>query len=245
MKNDTSKVEISVNELKLLVNTLSKSVALSLKKRFAWLWLLAGLLIGISMTLLIISLAWEKTDKIPVAPEMLLKKTDKISVTSETLLGKTDVVMSDLQKINSDILKLTETVNALNEKTRTGDTPPPPSSKIKPIGLNKPQHSLQRRKYTVYLHYSDIKNKKLIENFSAFLDKKGFEVSGIQKVNYHNQDIRFFHDEDRKGALLLKKHLTDFIESVKNLNESRIKVINLSRKYPGAHNGLLEVWLDF
>ena len=230
MNNDPSNVEISVNELKLLVNTLSKSVALSLKKRFAWLWLLAGLLIGVSITLLIISLAWEKTDK--------------ISVTSETLLEKTDVVMSDLQKINSDITKLTETVNALNEKTKTGNTPPP-SSKIKPTELNESQHIIQHKKYTVYLHYSDIKNKKLMENFSAFLEENGFEVSGIQKVNYKNQDIRFFHDQDRKGAFLLKKHLTEFIQSVKNLNENKIKVINLSRKYPGAQKGMLEVWVDF
>jgi len=244
MNNEPSNVEISVNELKLLVNTLSKSVALSLKKRFAWLWLLAGLLIGVSVTLLIISLAWEKTDKISVMPETLLKKTDKISVTSETLLEKTDVVMSDLQKINSDITKLTETVNALNEKTRTGDTPPP-SSNIKPTGLNEPKHGIQHKKYTVYLHYSDLKNKKLIDNFSVFLENNGFKVSGIQKVNYKNQDIRFFHDQDRKGAFLLKKHLTGFIQSVKNLNESKIKVINLSRKYPGAQKGLLEVWVNF
>jgi len=230
MNNDPSNVEISVNELKLLVNTLSKSVAMSLKKRFAWLWLLAGLLIGISVTLLIISLAWEKTDN--------------ISVTSKTLLKKTDVVMSDLQKINSDITKLTETVNELNEKTRTGDTPPP-SSNIKPTELKEPQHSIQHKKYTVYLHYSDVKNKKLIDNFSAFLEKNGFKVSGIQKVNYKNQDIRFFHDQDRKGAFLLKKHLTGFIQSVKNLDESKIKVINLSRKYPGAQKGLLEVWVNF
>jgi hypothetical protein len=230
MNNDPSNVEISVNELKLLVNTLSKSVALSLKKRFAWLWLLAGLLIGVSVTLLIISLAWEKTDK--------------ISVTSETLLEKTDVVISDLQKINSNITKLTETVNALNGKTKTGNTPPP-SSKIKPTGLNKPQHIIQHKKYTVYLHYSDIKNKKLMENFSAFLEENGFEVSGIQKVNYKNQDIRFFHDQDRKGALLLKKHLAGFFQSVKNLNDNEIKVINLSHKYPEAQKGLLEVWVDF
>lgn len=230
MNNDPSNVEISVNELKLLVNTLSKSVALSLKKRFAWLWLLAGLLIGVSVTLLIISLAWEKTDN--------------ISVTSETLLKKTDVVMSDLQKINSDITKLTETVNALNEKTKTGNTPPP-SSKIKPTESNEPQHIIQNNNYTVYLHYSDIKNKKLMENFAAFLEKNGFEVSGIQKVNYHKQDIRFFHDQDREGAFLLKKHLTGFIQSVKTIKINHIKIINLSRKYPEAQKNLLEVWVDF
>jgi hypothetical protein len=231
MNNDPSNVEISVNELKLLVNTLSKSVALSLKKRFAWLWLLAGLLIGVSVTLLIISLTW--------------KKTDNISVTSETLLKKTNVVMSDLQKINSDIVKLTETVSTLNEKTKNNNTPPPPSSEIKPTELKEPQHSVQHKKYSVYLHYSDINNKHLMENFSAFLEKNGFEVLGIQKVNYKKQDIRFFHGQDRKGALLLKKYLNEYIQSVKSLNENSIKIINLSRKYPEAQKGSLEVWVNF
>jgi hypothetical protein len=230
MNNEPSNVEISVNELKLLVNTLSKSVALSLKKRFAWLWLLAGLLIGVSVTLLIISLAWNKTDN--------------ISVTSETLLKKTDVVMSDLQKINSDITKLTETVNALNEKTKTANMPPPPSE-IKPTESNEPKHIIQNNNYMVYLHYSNPKNKTLMENFAAFLEKNGFEVSGIQKVNYHKQDIRFFHDQDRKGAFLLKKYLTGFIQSVKTIKENNIKIINLSQKYPEAQKGLLEVWVDF
>ena len=227
---DPSNVEISVNELKLLVNTLSKSVALSLKKRFAWLWLLAGLLIGVSVTLLIITMAWEKTDN--------------ISVTSETLLKKTDVVMSDLQKINSDITILTETVNALNEKTKTVNTPPPPS-KIKPTESNEPRHIIQKNSYMVYLHYSDIKHKRLMENFAAFLEKNGFEVSGIQKVDYHKQDIRFFHDQDREGAFLLKKQLTEFIQSVKTIKGNNIKIINLSQKYPEAQKGLLEVWVDF
>ena len=227
---DPSNVEISVNELKLLVNTLSKSVALSLKKRFAWLWLLAGLLIGVSVTLLIITMAWEKTDN--------------ISVTSETLLKKTDVVMSDLQKINSDITKLTETVNALNEKTKTVNTPPPPS-KIKPTESNEPRHIIQKNSYMVYLHYSDIKHKRLMENFAAFLEKNGFEVSGIQKVDYHKQDIRFFHDQDREGAFLLKNQLTEFIQSVKTIKGNNIKIINLSQKYPEAQKGLLEVWVDF
>lgn len=230
MNNDPSNVEISVNELKLLVNTLSKSVALSLKKRFAWLWLLAGLLIGVGVTLLIISLAWEKTDK--------------ISATSKQLLKKTDVVMSDLQKINSNITKLTETVNTLNEKAKTGNTPTP-SSKINSTGLNEPPHTIEHETYTVYLHYSDIKNKSLMENFSAFLEENGFKVSGIQKVNYKRQDIRFFHDQDKNGALLLKKHLAGFFKSAKNLNENKIKIINLSRKYPEAQKGLLEVWVDF
>lgn len=230
MNNKPSNVEISVSELKLLVNTLSKSVAMSLKRRFTWLWLLAGVLIGVGITLLIIGLA--------------LKKTDKFSVTSQRLLKKTNVVMSDLRKINSDITTLTQKVDALNEKTKTGNTPSPPS-KIKQTRINEPQHIVQHKKYTVYLHYSDQKNKRLMENFSAFLEQNGFDVSGIQRVDYKNQDIRFFHDQDKNGALLLKKHLTEFIQPVENLDENKIKVINLSRKYPKAQKGLLEVWVDF
>ena len=37
MNDNLSNVEISVQELKLLVNTLTKSVALSLRKRYTWL----------------------------------------------------------------------------------------------------------------------------------------------------------------------------------------------------------------
>lgn len=230
MDNGASNVEISVHELKLLVNTLSKSVALSLKKRFAWLWLLVGLLIGVSITLLIISLVW--------------KKTDKISVTSETLLKRSEVVISDLQQINSNVKKLSIAVNALNEKTQTGNKPPP-SSVIQPTTLKKPQKNIQHGKYMVYLHYSDIKNKKLIEKFSVFLEDSGFKVLGIQRVNYQNQDIRFFYDQDKEGAFLLKKHLSRFIKSFTNLKEKNIKIINLNRKYPEAQKGVLEVWVDF
>ena len=84
-----------------------------------------------------------------------------------------------------------------------------------------------------------------MENFAAFLEKNGFEVSGIQKVDYHKQDIRFFHDQDREGAFLLKKQLTEFIQSVKTIKGNNIKIINLSQKYPEAQKGLLEVWVDF
>jgi len=230
MNNGGSNVEISVNELKLLVNTLSKSVALSLKKRFAWLWLLVGLMIGVSITLLIISQVW--------------KKTDKTSMTSETLLKKTEIVISDLQQIRSNVTKLTHAVDALNEKTQTVSRPLP-SSAMTPVEIHKTQNIMKHEKYIVYLHYSNLSNKKLIEKFSVFLEENGFKVSGIQKVNYRNRDIRFFHDQDKEGAFLLKQHLTRFIKSFTNLKEKNIKIINLNRKYPDAQKRTLEVWVDF
>jgi uncharacterized membrane-anchored protein YhcB (DUF1043 family) len=230
MNSEPSNVEISVNELKLLVNTLSKSVALSLRKRFAWLWLIAGLLIGVSVALLVVNLTW--------------KKADKTASTSQTILKKTDIVMSDLQKMDSDIKKLAESVNALNEKAKTYNAPQS-SSKRKSIELDKPQPTIQQQNFMVYLHYSDISHKALMERFSTFLEDNGFKVSGIQKVNYKHQDIRYFHDQDIEGALRLKKYLIRFIQANKNLNENKIRIFNLSHKYPRTKKGLLEVWVDF
>ena len=84
-----------------------------------------------------------------------------------------------------------------------------------------------------------------MKNFSIFLKEKGFEVLGIQRIRYQHQDIRFFHDQDIKGAEMLKQYLTQFIASVNNIKKKPIRVIDLSRKYPKAQKGLLEVWVDF
>ena len=44
---------------------------------------------------------------------------------------------------------------------------------------------------------------------------------------------------------MLKQYLTRFISSVNNIENEPIRVIDLSRKYPKAQKGLLEVWVDF
>jgi hypothetical protein len=89
------------------------------------------------------------------------------------------------------------------------------------------------------------KNKKLMERLSAFLNNCGFKVAGIQRVNYHNQDVRYFHDEDKEGALVLKKQLSDFITPMTDLKDTNIKIINLSSKFPNAQKGALELWVNF
>ena len=226
MDNDPSQVEISVNELKLLVNTLSKSVALSLKKRFAWLWLLAGLLTGVILTLLIVTMAWKNTDNRSAASKSLLKRTEDISIASKSLL------------------KLTVSVSALNQKTQS-ESAPRLSAEIKPVEPKSQPNKDPYAKYRVFLHYSDLQNKQIMKKFSAFLEEKGFEVLGIQRVRYQHQDIRFFHDQDKKGAQILRRYLAEFISSLKQIKKEPIRVIDLSRKYPKAQNGLLEVWVDF
>jgi hypothetical protein len=98
-------------------------------------------------------------------------------------------------------------------------------------------------RYNVYIHYLREENKKILEELSNFLKNKGFEVDGIEKVNYKNKDIRYFHKEDKSGAVLLKKHVTSFIKIYfKHVN---IKIVNLSHRYPNAKKGALELWLAF
>ncbi len=244
MDNDPSHVEISVNELKLLMNTLSKSVSVSLKKRFAWLWLLAGLLTGVVITLLILTIAWKNTNNISATSKSLLKKTEDISTASKSLVKRMDAVMSDLQQIHSDIDKLTMSVATLSQKTEHIPASQP-SSDIKPTAPKTPKDNGRYSKYRVYLHYSDLKSKGIMKNFSVFLKDKGFEVLGIQRVPYQHRDIRFFHEQDEKGAQILRKYLIGFIASLKNIKEEPVRIIDLNRKYPEAPNGLLEVWVDF
>jgi hypothetical protein len=244
MEKDPSRVEISVNELKLLTSTLSKSVAVSLKKRFAWLWLLAGLLAGVIITLLIVTIAWKSTNSISETSKALLKKTENISATSKSLLKQTDVVLSDLKKIHSNLDSLTARIKTLNQNTQAGSVPPPSPEK-KPVEAKNFKSNDYDLKYSVYLHYSDLKNLQIMKNFSAFLKEKGFEVLGIQRIRYPHRDIRFFHVQDKKGAEMLKQYLTRFIASVNHIEKEPMRVIDLSRKYPNVQKGLLEVWVDF
>jgi hypothetical protein len=97
----------------------------------------------------------------------------------------------------------------------------------------------------VYVHYTNKKNEKLMERLSVFLTQNGFRVKGIQKVNYHHQDIRYFHDEDKQGAILLQKHLIKFLNTFTDIKITNIKIINLSSKFPNAQKKSLELWVNF
>ena len=229
MNNNLSNVEISVQELKLLVNTLTKSVALSLRKRYTWLGVIAGFLIGSCLTFAIITLTW--------------KQTERITTTTQTLLEKSRETLSEVKRINSKISQLAPPAHELNEKKQT-DNQMSASADVKKTKIYEPQDIIQPGRYTVYVHYTNKKNKNLMERLSAFLNRNGFKVNGIQKVNYHNQDVRYFHDDDKEGALLLKKYLTDFIHPITGINNADMRIINLSRKYPNARKGALELWLN-
>lgn len=84
-----------------------------------------------------------------------------------------------------------------------------------------------------------------METLAVLLENKGFKVNGIDRVDYNKRDTRYFHDEDKPGAFLLKKYMTQFVTYYSNLKNANIKIFNLSHKYPNATKGVLELWLKF
>ena len=149
-----------------------------------------------------------------------------------------------MKQINSKISQLAQTTHGLNEKKQKDDKISA-STDVGKTSLSAAQDVIQAKRYIVYLHYMNKKNKKLMERLSAFLNNCGFKVAGIQRVNYHNQDVRYFHDEDKEGALVLKKQLSGFITPITDLKDTNIKIINLSSKFPNAQKGALELWVNF
>ena len=132
---------------------------------------------------------------------------------------------------------------SLNEGVSSQVSKKPETKEVEKTKLNLTQERILPGRYTVYLHYSREENKKLIEELAIFLKNKGFEVGGIERFNYKNRDIRYFHSEDKSGAILLKKHLIPFITIYfKNTN---INILNLRHKYPNAKKGALELWVKF
>lgn len=105
---------------------------------------------------------------------------------------------------------------ALNDTSKTNDTvgmlmvskDKDDIVKAENSELDPAQDRVLPGRYTAFLHYSYEENKNIIEALAVFLKNKGFKVHGITRVNYKNRDIRYFHSEDKSGALVFKKYLT-------------------------------------
>jgi len=148
-----------------------------------------------------------------------------------------------MKHIDSKVTQLTRTV-AASDETKQTDYKPLTVSYVEKTKLNTVQDKTQPDNYAVSFHYTCEKNKELMEYLANLLQLEGFGVLGMEKVDYQNSDIRYFHSEDKAGALLLQKYSTKFITPFMNLEDTNIKIKDLSQKYPNARKGVLEVWLN-
>jgi len=148
-----------------------------------------------------------------------------------------------LQHIDSNVAPSTRSAAGSDEKKQP-DYKPLTLTRVETTKLNTLQDKTQLDNYTVSLYYTSEKNKELMEYLSILLQLEGFDVLSIEKADYQNNDIRYFHNEDKAGAHLLQKYSTEFISPFMNLEGTHIKIKNLSQKYPNARKGGLEVWLN-
>jgi type II secretory pathway predicted ATPase ExeA len=153
-------------------------------------------------------------------------------------------MISELQRKKPNATRSIATLNPMSEE-KSVDDKSTASIHVQKKKLNGSEDKIRHRLYIIYLHYSNEEHKKLMDAIAVSFKKKGFRVLGIEKVNYQNSDIRYFHSEDRAGALILKKYLTQFIIPYNNLKNTNIKIKNLNQKYPNAKKGAIEIWLNF
>ena len=238
MDNDNSKADISKQELSVLSKALNKSVEYSRRSRYTWLTLLAGFLIGAGVATAIITLT---------------SHDERKNAETEILLKRSQETLKTMKQIQSSIDQLTGNVRSIIEKnkinkplTRQEIKPEEKQVITPPVKKNESEETqacIELGRYTVYIHYNKRKNKKIMEELSAFLKNKGYTVSEIEKVKDRKRDIRYFHDEDKEGALLFKRHICDFINRSSDIKDIDLKVRNLGEVYPHASRGLLELWI--
>ena len=84
-----------------------------------------------------------------------------------------------------------------------------------------------------------------MEELDFLLKTEGFDILGIEKVDCQYCDIRYFHNEDKPGALFLQKISNRIFTRLMNIEDINIKIKDLSEKYTNARKGALELWANF
>lgn len=228
MDTNKSNVNISEHELKVLVKALAKSVQYPHTK-YLVMTFIAGLLIGFGAAVLMMDMLGVSQKKIFDVNTVLQKKDEAAQSTPHT---------APAAKSGTAV----KTAPA-DEKASESSTFAVPQSKAIETVSTKHDASLAGSK--VYIHYARGKDKKTAEDFSAFLKSKGYTSVDIEHIRHWKRDIRYFHDEDEDSALLLKKHLNEFLAGTDRISKFNVHIKNLSTRYPRAQKGALEIWVFF
>jgi hypothetical protein len=218
------------DELKGSIKALTKSVEY-IHKKYIIVTGITAFLIGFGIGVLITNLANANWIKLPVV-EVLLKKSD------ETIRA--------LQKIRPMSQSLTsEKVSKTGGKPIVDETASIETRRKTEAAEGTKNSPISIKGYKVYVHYARDGDKEKAEAFSHLLWKRGYTFVETEKIKHTSRDIRYFFDEDKATALLLQKHLNDFVAGSSVAKEITVKIKNMGKMYPKAQKGNLEVWVFF
>ena len=242
MKEEPTKVDASQQEISVLSKALSKSVEMSSRNRYLWIALLAGFLIGAGVAAAIFMLAGSQQHE-TASDEILLKRSRETLRTVIQIQSQVDRVINDVQTIR----KSTESERAEQETPTVSETvennaPQDPKQSHGTIAKTG-NDTIELSRFTVYIHYNG--KKQTINKFASFLRARGYTVPAIELVSDRRRDIRYFHEEDREGAGYLRRDLLDFLKGTTGIHDIQMQSMDLSRVYPGASKGSLELWIYF
>ncbi|MGD9083171.1 MAG: hypothetical protein PVH72_06505, partial [Desulfobacterales bacterium] len=178
-----------------------------------------------------------------------LLKSKKLIDKKLSSSGETGIIENKDITIKRDPLDSNGTqlnpVSVTSDEKKQADYKLSSASQGKRTKLNTDQNNPKDQSYMVSLHYTSDKNRELMEDLAVLLKMEGFDILGIEKVEYQNRDIRYFHDEDKPSALLLKKISNRIFTRRMNIEDINIKIKNLSKKYTKARKRALELWVNF
>jgi DNA-directed RNA polymerase specialized sigma54-like protein len=260
MDKDAADPIVSEHELRILIKALAKSVEY-IHRRHLILTFIAGLLIGIGAGVLIVNFASISQRNFPEA-EILLRKSDDA-------LKELQQIRSMLNSLSAAKKDSTDGMTAVDEKVSVLPQKKAESVQEKAADLSQKKMEAVQQKVSdlpqkktetaqdirgavtpsiinkIHIHYARQKDKKKAKAFADFLRKKGYASVDIERIQNKCRDIRYFHEEDRKAALLLQKQFNDFVAHSHAAKGIKLKVKNLGKSYPQAQRGSLEVWLFF
>lgn len=111
--------------------------------------------------------------------------------------------------------------------------------------LTQTSGMIKASKYSVYVHVagSEEADEYLGRDLGKFLSEAGFVVPRVQSVAQQSRSVRYFHEQDRPGALRVQQGVQEFL-GAQGLPDMEIEVrdfTNYSGKKPRV--GVIELWL--
>lgn len=240
MKEESTSIDTSQQEASIL------------RSRYLWMALLTGILIGAGVTTAIFIVA-ESQQHETTRKEIHHKKSHEILQAPIQIHPKGNPLIDERQTIRKTIRKAirkgTESEQAISEVPTASETvenhDSRDSKKRNKTLVETENTTIKRGRFTVYIHYNGKKQKQTMNKLAKYLRTKGYTVPEIEHVANRSRDIRYFHKEDCEGVGYLVRDLQDFLKNTAGIHNIDVKSVDLSKVYPGAAKGALELWIYF